>query len=99
MITRVAIKDDYGRIWSLPKPNRHGDVLKLVRQDTAISHDWKQLECGFLNHLGEFKDRQEAWFDAHENGQILPPYNPINPQQRCGTPSDIPAELFSEDIW
>lgn len=96
MITHVAVKVSDGRVWSLPKPYRHGDVITLMgKQHTDCSF----MIAGFVNDTGVFLTRKEAWFEAHQNGQILPPYNPIDPSQRVGVPSDQPGDLFSEDLW
>jgi hypothetical protein len=99
MITHVAIKDADGRIWSLPKPYRHGDVIKLIRQEQNAKYLLSDLVAGFLNDAGAFLTRQEAWHEAHRCNQILPPCNPIDPSQRAGKPSDKPGPLFSEDLW
>lgn len=99
MITHVAIKDVEGRVWSLPKPNRHGDVIKLIQQQPNWQRIVTNAVAGFLNDQGVFLDRTEAWFEAHKGKQILPPYNPVNPSQRAGKPSEVPGQLFSEDIW
>jgi hypothetical protein len=101
MITHVAIKDVNGKIWSLPKPNRHGDIF-LQNKLTGI--DNKPLRGGiqgFLNDKGVFLDRKEAFIEAINNNQVLPPYNPIDPSQRKWDLSvdKTYRELFSEDVW
>ena len=97
MITHVAIKVDGGRIWSLPSPNRHDNVFKeIAPEDVCLGSEFK---VGFLNDAGVFLTREAAWHEAKRCNQILPPYNPIDPSQRRGTPTDIPGPLFSEDIW
>lgn len=97
MITRVAIKDGDGKVWSLPKPNRHGDVVALMRQEKCTQFNGHT--SGFVNDKGAFLTRDEAWVEAFECNQILPAYNPINPQERCGPPRTDPGPLFSEDVW
>lgn len=95
-IVAVAIKDRNGKIWSLLKPNRHGDVVRLMARKGL---DGKG-ECGFIAE-GKFLSRREAWDNAYANGQILPPYNPMNPNDRRWDlkPDSEPRELTSEDIW
>jgi len=88
-----------GHIWSLPKPNRHGDIIKLIRQEPNAQKLLSGSQEGFLDNAGQFLDRLSAWHVAHKAGQILPPYNPIDPSQRAGKPSDEPGQLFSEDVW
>ena len=99
MITHVAIKDADGKIWSLPKPNRHGDIIKLIQKKEDARRLLSNTVHGFLNDAGAFLTRKEAWFEASKCNQILPPYNPFDPSQRAGKPSDEPAPLFSEDVW
>lgn len=95
-IIAVAIKEGSGEIWSLPKPNRHGDVIRLMREHGLDG----QGQCGFIAG-GKFLTRREAWDNAYANGQILPPYNPMNPNDRRWDlkPDSEPRELASEDIW
>jgi hypothetical protein len=99
MITHVAIKDVNGQVWSLPKPNRHGDVIKLIKQEKNAQYLLSKHISGFLNNTGVFLTRRDAWYEAHKCNQILPPYNPIDPSQRAGEPSNHPSDLFSEDLW
>ena len=86
MITYVAIKDRNGRVWSLPAPNRHHNVIHLVHVETGdrekALHLLGEHIQGFLNDTGTFLDRIQAWHEAKKCNQILPPYNPINPTER-----------------
>lgn len=97
-ITHVAVREANGRIWSLPKPNRHGDVIKLMQQQNVPTDN---SVCGFLDEKGTWFTRKDAWFEAYGSDQILPPYNPTDPSQRTWElkPNNVPSELFSEDIW
>jgi hypothetical protein len=108
MITHVSIKTEDGRVWSLPKPNRHGHVIHFIHQQLGREQALRMLTKhvqGFLNDKQLFLDRVEAWQEAKLCNQILPPYNPIDPTQRVGKAEDIPGYerndkmLFSEDIW
>lgn len=94
MITHVAIKQSDGKIFSMPKPYRHGDILKKMENK-------EKLIFGFMNENNIFLDRKTAWHEAFRCGQILPPYNPINPPCRAWElkPNDEPCDLFSEDFF
>lgn len=98
MITHVAIRDASGSLlWTLPKPNRHHDLIhKISQENRSFLRDHIQ---GFTDHRGDFLTRAEAWHEAYRCGQLLPPYDPINPSQRVGAVNTTPGELFSEDLW
>lgn len=86
MITGVAIKEKKtGKYYSLPKPNRHGDIIHWVYENITnrktVSHDdWIQ---GFVDDYGQFLTRLEAGHHAHQSGQI----------------KKLTDCLFSEDVW
>jgi hypothetical protein len=86
MITHVAIRFD-GIIYSLPKPNRHHHVIKLIVDTTdAKMVDSHGEDQGFLDDTGKYLTRKEALDIALVNGQMRddrPIYN----------------ELFSENLW
>ncbi len=84
MITHVAIKCR-GRVFSLPKPNRHCHVL----WDIAETVGWPQLGedvQGFLDDKGTFMDRKEARTHALACGQDFRAFPKL-------------LELYSEDLW
>lgn len=83
MITHVAIKYN-GRIYSLPAPNRHHHVIRMIG---GISGP--HIE-GFLCDLGLFMDRIAAMRHAMLYDQVLPRTKP-----GCYKGD----ELFSEDLW
>ena len=66
-IRSVAIKDlDSDAVHSLPRPARHHDVIKWMRD--------RNVRCGkqgFINNNGNFVDRETAFKIATESGQIL----------------------------
>ena len=67
MIKCVAIKTKT-KIYSLPKPNRHCDVIRLIiKEERNYDHDSIQ---GFLTNDDEFVDRKKALEIAFESGQI-----------------------------
>lgn len=82
-ITHVAIKYD-GKIYSLPKPNRHHDVIRMIG---GISGPDVQ---GFVDEDGEFLTRKQAYALACVNGQL---------NRRPGPGHYQGPELYSEDLW
>ncbi len=86
-ITHVAIRFQ-GKVWSLPAPNRHHDVIRHIVEQTGVEtvdvHDDDQ---GFLDESGQYLRRAAALISAKLNKQLK------NPSQvRCNM-------LFSEDVW
>lgn len=91
-ITEVAIKaktDD--KVWSLEKPNRHHNVIWLMREN-GYAKGWMG-EQGFVTDKGTFVSRREAMVIAAEAGQL-------NPERAkdSGHPGTL-GQLFSEDLW
>ncbi len=87
LITEVAVKDIYDRVWHLPSPFRHHHVLHLMNRGSYKNIDAEQ---GFLDNSGKFVDREEAFKLACLNGQL---------KRRQGTGCYNGDELFSEDLW
>lgn len=85
-ITHVAISYA-GRIWSLPAPNRHHDVIRLIAKETGAGMYGPHSE-GFLTENGTYLDRRSARWLAASTGQFK--------RAAGGTQSE---ELFSEDLW
>jgi hypothetical protein len=84
-VVRAAIRDDRGAVWSLPQPNRHHDIIKVMREagyDGPLRGD----QQGFVLSDGRFVRRKPAKMVAHRAGQI----------KRGET---IAATLTSEDLW
>lgn len=71
-------------IVSLPRPNRHGDIIKCIVTDLSMedAHDFDQ---GFITSEGRYVDRREGAAIAIAAGQI--------------TELQCPPNLFSEDLW
>lgn len=83
-VVGVAIKDRIGRIYQLPKPNRHHHVIKEMVKDgctTPITG-----EQGFILNNGRFVGRIKAKFIAEKAGQLLDRASKLR-------------KLFSECIW
>lgn len=87
MITHVAIRF-HGKIYSLPAPNRHHNIIwDMVAKGQSSPGMWDGSEQGFLDENGKFYNRVEALEHAIQNNQLK-------------NPNDIRAgRLFSEDVW
>jgi hypothetical protein len=83
MITHVAIQYD-GQTYSLPKPNRHYHVIRLIG---GIKGPHKE---GFLDATGRFLSRIAAMQMAKDTKQFK---REPDPKLYQG------PELFSEDLW
>ena len=79
----AAIRDDDGRVWSVPRPGRHHDVIALM--GTAFRQRFDQ---GFVLSDGRWVRRQPAYRIAVASGQIKDGEG-VAPQHG----------LFSEDLW
>ena len=84
-ITRVAIKYN-GKTWTLPAPNRHHHIIRLIAASNGVGIDGEQ-EQGFMTDNGRFVNRVEGLKIALAANQVLDPNN-IRARQ-----------LFSEDLW
>lgn len=83
MISHVAIKFQ-DRVFSLPRPNRHHNVIDLIVKETGVPFVRREIQ-GFLDADGNFMDRKEAAVYAKKVGQI--------PNLKW------PPNLYSEDLW
>jgi hypothetical protein len=85
-ITGVAVKYD-GKVWSLPKPNRHHNVIRHIATETGTGINGPDVQ-GFITNNGEFLNRKAAMALAAVNGQLN--------RRPGGYPE---PELYSEDLW
>lgn len=87
-ITHVAIRFQ-GRVWSLPKPARHSDVISLIHtvDPTVTTVNAYEDDQGFLDSDGRYLNRRQALYNAQKNNQLKPGIT-----IRAG-------RLFSEDVW
>lgn len=103
MITHVAIVTQDGIVWSLPRPNRHDDVVRKIRDCVGDRPTADELIAnglmGFLDNIGRFLGRREAFDEALRCNQLLSAHNPVDPSMRAGPVDKAPGPLFSEDIW
>lgn len=84
-ITHVAIRFQE-KIYSLPEPNRHHDVIRLIAEQTGVSYvDSKGEDQGFLDSSGRYLNRKQALLNARLHNQIK------------GT--IIQNQLYSENLW
>ena len=80
----AAIQDADGTVFSVPRPGRHPDVIKLMvslGKPTPVKG-----QQGFVTNQGRFVDRIEGKTIAKEANQLI---------ERA---SKLP-KLFSEDLW
>lgn len=86
-ITHVAIRFR-GKVYSLPKPNRHHHVIaKIIEETDADTVNTMGEDQGFLDAEGRYLTRREALAVALANNQVKDVA-----QIRAG-------RLFSEDLW
>lgn len=74
----------HGLVISLPKPNRHWNILHKMPE--KFSKLVKPSEQGFLTNEGTFVGREAGKIIARNANQLLPTHSPNK-------------ELFSEDLW
>lgn len=86
-ITHVAIRYK-GKVWSLPPPNRHHNVIRLIADETGDTHiDAHGENQGFVDADGRYLTRARALVSALCNKQVL-------------DENDIRGgQLYSEDLW
>ena len=65
-VMTAAVKDSTGRIHTLPRPNRHGDV----KHDAETHGLAGPYEEGFVLSDGTFADRKQAEAVARKSGQL-----------------------------
>lgn len=73
--------------------HRHGDGFGIIKDLVQNRKAYKEIEQGFINHLGNFLSRKDAYQYAWECGQI----NAHNRWYRWD--NKIPNELYSEDLY
>jgi archaellum component FlaG (FlaF/FlaG flagellin family) len=88
MITHVAIRFQ-GVTYSLPPPNRHHDVIRLIVEQTGVkSVAAREDDQGFLIDGEQYARRGAAFAHAKRCGQLKP-----------GGMGERLGKLFSEDVW
>jgi hypothetical protein len=84
-VEAAAVRLRDGRVFSVPKPGRHCDVLHMMARDHDIFQE-EHDEQGFLLSDGTFCRRAPAKIIAEKAGQLLPRAMKLR-------------ELYSEDVW
>ena len=74
--------------------HRHGDCLRMIPE---LDEKWRKIAKrkvvqGFINHNGEFLDREEAFKHVQEIGQC-------NATQRWFWEDHKQDQLYSEDLY
>lgn len=87
-ITHVAVRFR-GTVHSLPKPNRHHDVIRLICETTGADYVDANGpdDQGFLDESGRFLNRKQALVSALDNDQIKDASKVLH------------GMLFSENLW
>ena len=83
-IVGVSLKRG-GEMYSLPKPSRHHDVIKMMVENHNFNKVGGDFEQGFYDRSGAFLNREYALIRAFQTKQI--------------TKSLHLKKLFSEDLW
>ena len=86
-IVRAAICWN-GAVYSLPKPARHHNVIRLMTEYELPFEAVSPQNQGFLTSFGDFVYRDEACIIARKSKQIE--------EVKRTDPQD---QLFSEDLW
>lgn len=87
MIVAAAIRHPDGRVFALPAPARHGDIIRWIVQNGIAERVPGEWEQGFVDSSDGFVDRKVALMLAHVSGQ---PFR---------DPKIYADELFSENLW
>lgn len=87
MIVKAAIRTDDGIVYSLDPPNRHHDIIALIRKAGYVGPVGSNRQ-GFLDDSGNFLDRLSALDVAITAKQV--------DLKNCHAPR---IGLFSEDLW
>jgi hypothetical protein len=85
MIAAAAIRKG-DRVYTLPPPARHHDIIRLIAEETAERPAVTEQDTqGFVTNEGRFVNRRQAVLVAIRAGQIERP--------------KWPGGLYSEDLW
>lgn len=87
LVVAAAILDIDGKLWTLPSPNRHHDIISFMRQSGYTGPVNKPDQQGFLLSNGIFCRRKPALKVAKEANQLK------------NGKSISSSMLFSEDVW
>ena len=85
-IETAAIRDINGKVWTLPRPRRHHDIIRSMREagyDGPVNGVDQQ---GFVLSDGRYCRRKVAWHVAEDAGQLK-------------NGKMIGPQLTTEDLW
>lgn len=85
IVVAAAVRLPDGRVFSLPSPARHHDVIHMLHREHGIEQRGDH-EQGFLLSDGRFCRRAPAKLVAERAGQLLPRAMHLK-------------DLYSEDVW
>lgn len=85
-IVAAAIRDIDGKVWSVPPPGRHHDVIQLMRAEGYTGPVSGEDQQGFLLNDGRFCRRKAAYFVAVRAGQLK-------------NGKTISSQVTTEDLW
>lgn len=85
MIVAVAVRHN-GKLYSLPKPNRHHHVIELIWKETGEEVHSRDDDQGFLDEHGTYWRRRPALYHARAVKQTI--IGPIHGDR-----------LYSENVW
>lgn len=85
-IVGVAAKA-YGKLYQLPKPNRHHHLLDIMYKEKNEAFQVAADEEGFITSTGRYVNREEGLVIAEKANQV------IAERHRPG------SELYSESVW
>lgn len=85
MIVSAAIRMPNGRVWSVPRPGRHPDIIRQYARETGERLPSGHVQ-GFLTDGGAFLDREAALGHARAMRQLM-------------RPALLGSVLTSEDLW
>lgn len=77
----------YGKLYQLPKPYRHHDLLDIMYKERGEVEQVAADEEGFYTSLGRYVNREEGLVIAKQANQILAERH------------NHPTELYSESVW
>jgi hypothetical protein len=84
-IDRAALRTQDGKVYSLPKPARHHNVIHHMHELGISMEEIARADQGFVTECGVWCRRAPAKRIAQKAGQLIRETHP--------------TALFSEDVW
>ena len=95
-IIGVAMLTERNKLYWLPRPNRHGDVISLMTRAGQTVGAIAKSQQGFVSERALFFTRRQAMQIAKAAGQIRTT-RVVDGVKRTHEP--VSDELYSEDLW